>query len=84
MHLAEQCSHLECFAHISTTFSLCDKLGFIDEKYQESSTNWEEDFQKIMSMTNSQILENTTQIIGKFPNSYCYSKRMAEELLIKH
>ena len=55
MQLAEQCSHLDCFAHVSTTFSLCDKVGFIDEKSQPGNLNWEGDLQRIMNMTSSQI-----------------------------
>ena len=34
-------------------------------------------------MSHIDILEHQAKLIGKFPNNYCYTKRMAEELLVK-
>ena len=33
-------------------------------------------------MGREEIAETQASVIRKFPNNYCYSKRMAEELLI--
>ena len=40
MGLAQQCHQFECFTQISTCFAICDKIGFLDEKLQESPHAW--------------------------------------------
>ena len=35
-------------------------------------------------MNQVEIEGNQSKIIGRFPNNLCYTKRMAEELLVKH
>ena len=82
MKLAEECHNFEAFTQISTMFAVSDRTGFIDEKMYESSHNWVEEYQKIMSLNHLEILEQQAQVIGRFPNNYCYTKRMAEELLV--
>lgn len=34
-------------------------------------------------MSQRDIMDQRKQILGEFPDAYCYSKRMAEELLIR-
>jgi thioester reductase-like protein len=84
MKLAEKCQNFEVFCHVSTLYALVDKTGFIDEKMHSSHHDWYADYEKIISMNVQEIVTNQQQIIQKFPNNYCYSKRMAEELLHKH
>jgi nucleoside-diphosphate-sugar epimerase len=49
----------------------------------ESSHDWEKDYQKIKQTHYSEISNYSREIIGEFPNNYCYTKRMAEELMSK-
>ena len=49
----------------------------------ESKIDWEQKYALINSMNNYEILEQQSQLIGKFQNNYCFTKRMAEELLVK-
>jgi len=83
--LAEQCSNFEAFCQISTLFAVSDRTGFIEERMysDDSEHDWQSEYERIRSMNGVEILESQTRIIGKFPNNLCYSKRMAEELLVK-
>ena len=44
--------------------------------------NWHQQYQKIMALPPRELKEQTAQIIGKFPDTFHYSKRMVEELFI--
>jgi len=59
-------------------------MGFIDEKFVEPSRDWVKEYEHIQHMTTTEILVNSASIIGNFPNNYCYTKRMAEEMLLAH
>lgn len=83
MQLADQCVQFEAFVQVSTLFAVSDRTGFIDEKQLDSPIDWASDYKAIRQMDSNQILEAQENMIGKFPNNYCYSKRMAEEILVQ-
>lgn len=48
MALAEKCRNFLCFAHVSTTFAVCEQIGFIDEKlYANPNHDWEAEHNRI-------------------------------------
>ena len=52
MKLAEQCSNLQVFVQVSTTFAICEKTGFIDEKlFKSSSHKWQNEYETINGMS---------------------------------
>ena len=84
MELAEKCHNFQAFCHVSTLFALCERTGFIDERMYESDHDWHAEYERITQMSPTEVVEQQKRIIGKFPNNYCYTKRMAEELLVSH
>ena len=82
MQLAQKCVNFEAFVQISTLFAVSDKIGFIDEKIFESRHKWMDEYDRICNSSIKDISENQQSIIGKFPNNYCFSKRLAEEVLM--
>lgn len=70
-----------CFVQLSTSFSNCDRKGFIEERNYDSGVQWLQQYQKILSMQQRDLIMKKAEIIGNFHDSYCYSKRMCEELL---
>jgi fatty acyl-CoA reductase len=83
--LAKQCPNLQVFCQVSTLYSFVDRTGFIDERVSyPSDVDWQADYNKIQASDPQSILDLQKHIVGKFPNNYCYTKRMAEELLIKN
>ena len=83
MELAEKCHKFEMFCQVSSLLAVCDRSGFIEEKMFESGHDWQGEFKRISQMHYSEIPRHTEEIINGFPNSYCYTKRMAEELMVK-
>jgi len=59
-----------------------DRKGFVEERIYDSKVNWLQQYQKILSMSQRDAREQKLQILGEFPNVSCFSKRMAEELMI--
>ena len=58
MKLAEQCAKFEAFAQVSTTFAICEKTGFVDEKlYTSPDHDWLAEYQKINKMGIEEITE---------------------------
>ena len=86
MKLAEQCPNFEAFCQISSLFAVSDQTGFIEERMytNDSQHDWQQDYERIRSMNQVEIEGNQSKIIRRFPNNLCYTKRMAEELLVKH
>lgn len=82
LKLASECHNFECFAQVSTCYAICEKIGFLDEKMHESTHIWEQKYQQILQMNYEEVMQNEKKLIGNFPNNYCFSKRMAEELLV--
>jgi fatty acyl-CoA reductase len=82
LRLAEESSVFECFAQVSTSFVNSDRTGFVEERIYEAKHDWTVEFGKILAMSQREVKENEKKIMGTFPNSFCYSKRMAEHLLL--
>jgi len=81
--LALECKNLDVFTHVSTCYVNCDKKGFISEKIYQIDRDSEELIKKILQMTPQQIVSKTKEILGAFPNTYTFTKSMAERTLAK-
>jgi hypothetical protein len=81
LRMFEECPNPMCFVQVSTTFALSDRKGFIEERNYDSAINWPQMYKKILTMNARDMAEQQKAILGDFPDTYCFSKRMAEELL---
>lgn len=82
MQLAKECPNFEVFCQVSTLYGFVDRTGFIDEKIAyPSDHDWVKEYERIKNTNHVDIEDLQKHIIRKFPNNYCYTKRMAEELL---
>ena len=82
--LAKECQNIECFVHMSTCYVNCDKRGFIEEKIYDIDLDVEEHINYLKTLSIKEIHKKTNDILGKFPNTYTYTKSMGERLLKKH
>jgi thioester reductase-like protein len=82
LKLAEECPKMLCFLQVSSAFVNSDRTGFLEERIYESTHNWSEDYQRVLTMPARDLKANAKKILGSFPNAYVYSKRMAEHMLI--
>ena len=84
LELAKECKHLDVFTHISTCYVNCNRTGLIEEKIYDLKMDVESQIKHIMSMNKIQIAENEKQILGVFPNTYTFTKNLAEKSLMKN
>ncbi|XP_075227257.1 fatty acyl-CoA reductase wat-like [Lycorma delicatula] len=80
--LSNQMKKLKAFVHISTAFSNCH-LSKIEEKVYESITD-----DKLITLTecldDQQLDQLTPKLLENCPNTYIYTKRVAESLFNKY
>lgn len=82
LDLAKECKNLEVFTHISTAYVNCDREGVIEEKiYDDGKTNVQKTIKEILEMSDEAAKKNEKKIIGKFPNTYSFTKNLAEKSL---
>ena len=68
---------------MSTCYVNCEKLGFIQEKIYDIAEDSEAIVEKITKMTVPQQEEQLKNILGPWPNTYTFTKSMAERTLRK-
>lgn len=85
LELAKECRKLEVFTHVSTAYVNSDRKGFIEEKIYPTDKDLdpEDVINDILRMNPQYIIENEKNLIGNYPNTYTYSKSMAERVLAK-
>ncbi|CAD8153134.1 unnamed protein product [Paramecium octaurelia] len=83
--LAQQIKNLENFIHISTAYVNSDKAGYIEEKiYDVNQENLEQLVSQLLKTPVSILEKNVKDIIGDFPNTYTFTKCIAEKLLVQN
>eukprot|EP00357_Protocruzia_adherens_P036375 CAMPEP_0115042952 /NCGR_PEP_ID=MMETSP0216-20121206/46573_1 /TAXON_ID=223996 /ORGANISM="Protocruzia adherens, Strain Boccale" /LENGTH=494 /DNA_ID=CAMNT_0002425167 /DNA_START=140 /DNA_END=1621 /DNA_ORIENTATION=+ len=82
LELARGCKNLVIFTQISTSYVNSDKSGWIEEKiYNDFRKDPEEALTEILSIPEDKIEARQAEILGEFPNTYTYTKSLAERLL---
>ncbi|XP_063392481.1 fatty acyl-CoA reductase wat-like isoform X1 [Cydia fagiglandana] len=83
MLLARACTKLKAMVHISTAYSNCT-LSEIDEVFYESPIPGDKLIDLAESLDEKTINSITPGLIGDFPNTYAYTKGVAEDVLQKY
>ncbi|GJQ79742.1 hypothetical protein Trydic_g23220 [Trypoxylus dichotomus] len=82
LNLARECQRIDCFVHISTAFTHCYRKDIDEQVYDVVY-----DADKITQICNAvpqQMLEKITpDIIGQWPNTYVFTKAIAEDCVKK-
>lgn len=68
---------------MSTAYVNCEKKGFIKEEIYDIQEDSEEVIAKVMKMSVKEQEENLKSILGSWPNTYTFTKSMAERTLRK-
>ena len=86
LELAKECQKLEVFTHVSTAYTNCEKFGLIEEKIYDLPYGKDSDevINSIIKMGPEEVTQNEKKIIGDWPNTYTFTKSMAERSLKKH
>jgi len=76
-------SNLASFVHVSTAYSHCYKSSCIEETFYDNDTS-PSDVIEIVKRVSASILDEpevTKKLIGKHPNTYTFTKAVAEQAL---
>ncbi|KAH8285035.1 hypothetical protein KR054_004248, partial [Drosophila jambulina] len=82
LQLAKQMTQLVSFVHISTAYSNC-VVNHIDERfYPEHLQNSSDKVLALSELFSNETIDNmTSALIGSFPNTYVYTKALAEDVI---
>ncbi|KAH8347027.1 hypothetical protein KR059_004333, partial [Drosophila kikkawai] len=84
LQLAKEMKHLQAFLHISSAFSNCPEFH-IEERFYPELLNLNSE--KILAMTEivgAKMIDSISSVlVGSFPNTYTYSKALAEDVILR-
>jgi len=81
LELAQKMPGLESFVHVSTAYAHCSTQSRIDEKFY---VNYDLDANQIIEQCNKSDNLVQDDIIGHHPNSYTFTKALAEQFLLEN
>ncbi|XP_032668393.1 putative fatty acyl-CoA reductase CG5065 [Odontomachus brunneus] len=82
LDLARQIKHLQVFVHLSTAFCLVEQER-VDEIAYDAPHDPNDIMRLVEWMDESAIDLLTPKLLGPFPNTYIYTKRLAETLVTR-
>ncbi|CAG9794548.1 unnamed protein product [Diatraea saccharalis] len=80
LRLARDIKKLDVMIHISTVYSN-SHLQYVEEKYYPCDISCDELQKEIDKMTDSEIDKDLPRLLGAWPNTYTFTKALAEEEL---
>lgn len=83
LELAASLKNLEIFTHVSTCYVNSDLSGLIKEEIYDRGIDPDEQLRELEEMPVEEMIAKTKEIIGKFPNTYTYTKSLCERLIQK-
>jgi hypothetical protein len=83
LELAKECAHLAIYTHVSTCYVNCEKFGFIKEQIYDIPEDSEEIVNHLMKLSVEEQERDLKKILGLWPNTYTFTKSMAERTLKK-
>ena len=86
IQLARKMNSLSAMVHVSTAYSHCYTSSKIEEKlYPMPESKWSEyspdELIKLYEDAKNKGVDNTKDLIGVFPNTYTFTKAMAEKVI---
>jgi len=86
LELAKECEKLLVYTHVSTAYVNCNRRGDIEETVYDlpGGQDPEEVIESIIRMGPQRVQEQEANLIGDWPNTYTYTKSMAERSLKKN
>ena len=86
LQLAQQCHQLQAYVHVSTAYVNCNLPSGtrIMEELPKVSYDGDDLLDEIARMPTEAIVARTPGWLGKYPNTYTFTKALGEWLLHKH
>lgn len=85
LELAKVSRKKAIFTHVSTAYVNSNRAGRLEEKVYEldGGKDPEEFLDEILKLNPQQVIEREKDIIGKYPNTYTFTKALTERVLKK-
>jgi fatty acyl-CoA reductase len=84
LELAHECKNLDVFTHVSTCYVNCNRpAGLIEEELYDTEMDVDETVRQLMAMNPQEVEQQEKKLIGNFPNTYTFTKNLAEKSLFK-
>lgn len=85
LDLAKQCKNIIAYCHVSTAYVNCNLAqdGFVEEEIYNKDQEVERMVSKFMQMNPQQVAENLKTLLEGYPNTYTFTKAMAERSILK-
>ncbi|XP_065226235.1 fatty acyl-CoA reductase wat-like [Planococcus citri] len=77
LKLAKSAKNLKAMMHVSTAYSFCPRSE-IEEKFYDMPVHYMDVINKVTTMNESEINFETNKILGEWPNTYTFTKALAE------
>jgi len=79
--LVRDITNLSVFCHISTAYSQCDRDDVIKEEFYSKNVSVGNLLEAMEWMDDTMLNAATKAMMGKYPNTYCFTKALAESML---
>ncbi|EDW28044.1 GL27190 [Drosophila persimilis] len=84
VQLGKQMVNLEAFVHVSTAFSNCIIYHVKEKFYPEHLTCSSDKVLGVSELLSDELIDNMTPtLLGSHPNSYTYTKALAEDVILR-
>jgi len=82
VQLAKEMPRLEAFVHVSTAFSNCMNRHINEAYYPGNLTISFDKILALRDMLSNDLIDNMTPaLLGQFPNTYAFTKALAEQVV---
>ncbi|KAF5284641.1 hypothetical protein FQR65_LT13472 [Abscondita terminalis] len=82
LELSRRMKKLRCFVHVSTAYSFCTRR-VIDEVKYSSKIKAEHLINMVEALDDDELEKITPVLLGKWPNTYTFTKAVAEDIIIR-
>ncbi|XP_016977792.2 fatty acyl-CoA reductase wat isoform X1 [Drosophila rhopaloa] len=84
LQLAKQMTRLESYVHVSTAYSNCVVADIAERFYPELLTCSSDKILALGELVGGEVLDKMTPaLLGSFPNTYTYTKALAEDVILR-
>lgn len=82
--LAKNCKKIQNFLHVSTAYvNSNQKEGWVEEEIYPMEVDPEALLNKLLKTPVEELVSNTQNILGSYPNTYTFTKSLAERIMNK-
>ncbi|XP_063709163.1 fatty acyl-CoA reductase wat-like [Culicoides brevitarsis] len=81
LDISTEMRHLQAFVYVSTAYSNCNQKGSIEETFYKPKISGNDMLNLLEFMDESLLNDITPDLLGDFPNTYTFSKHLAEDLV---